>query len=119
MSDLSGSLSGGQAISGSLSVGSTIHGNLFRAVSIEDIAFQKTLQRASWSQDITITIHDSRFLTGQYAYVVSANQDDIYAWQDADVYADNVTVGGQMTFHADEFPVSDLVANIVRMGAVG
>ena len=80
----------------------------------DPFAFTVTLATASWSNG-SQTISNANFLTGDYCYMVYASPSSTYAWQDADVYADDVTTAGQMTFHCDVTPSSDIVANVIRL----
>lgn len=80
----------------------------------DPFAFTVTLPSANWSADVQ-TISNANFLTGDYCYMVYASPSSTYAWQDADVYADDVTTAGQMTFHCDVTPSTDLVANVIRL----
>ena len=77
-------------------------------------AFTVTLASASWNAGVQ-TVSNANFLTGDYCYMVYASPSSTYAWQDADVYADDVTTAGQMVFHCDVTPSSDLVANVIRL----
>lgn len=77
-------------------------------------AFTVTLAAANWSSN-ALTVSDARFLASGYAYMVNAAPSDTYDWQDANIYADNVTTNGQMTFHCETVPSGDLTANIIRL----
>lgn len=80
----------------------------------DPFAFIVTLASANWSAGVQ-TVSDANFLTGDYCYMVYASPSSTYAWQDADVYADDVTTDGQMVFHCDVTPSSDIVANVIRL----
>ena len=81
----------------------------------DPFAFTVTLATASWNAGVQ-TVSNANFLTGSgYCYMVYASPSSTYAWQDADVYADDVVTAGQMTFHCDVTPSSDLVANVIRL----
>ena len=81
----------------------------------DPFAFTVTLPSANWSAGVQ-TVSNANFLTGSgYCYMVYASPSSTYAWQDADVYADDVVTAGQMTFHCDVTPSSDLVANVIRL----
>ena len=81
----------------------------------DPFAFTVTLPSANWSASVQ-TISNANFLAGNgYCYMVYASPSSTYAWQDSDVYADDVTTAGQMTFHCDVTPSSDLVANVIRL----
>ena len=80
----------------------------------DPFAFTVTLAAANWSAGAQ-TVSNANFLTGDYCYMVYASPSSTYAWQDADVYADDVTTAGQMTFHCDVTPSADIVANVIRL----
>ena len=77
-------------------------------------AFTVNLAAANWSAGVQ-TVSNANFLTGDYCYMVYASPSSTYAWQDSDVYADDVTTDGQMVFHCDVTPSADLVANVIRL----
>ena len=81
----------------------------------DPFAFTVTLASATWNAGVQ-TVSNANFLTGSgYCYMVYASPSSTYAWQDSDVYADDVTTAGQMVFHCDVTPSSDLVANVIRL----
>ena len=80
----------------------------------DPVAFTVSLPSSAWSNGAQ-TVSDARFLTGNYCYMVYAAPSDTYAWQDADVYADDVTTAGQMVFHSDATPTGSLTAQIIRL----
>lgn len=80
----------------------------------DPFAFTVTLPSANWSAGVQ-TVSNANFLTGDYCYMVYAAPSSTYAWQDADVYADDVTTDGQMVFHCDVTPSTDLIANVIRL----
>lgn len=78
------------------------------------ISFTATLLSASWASS-ALTISDQRLIASGYTYMVSASSSSTRDYQDADIYADDVTTDGQMTFHCVETPTSDLTVNIIRL----
>ena len=80
----------------------------------DPFAFTVTLPSANWSAGVQ-TISNANFLTGDYCYMVYASPSSTYAWQDSDVYADDVSTEGQMQFHCDVTPSADIVANVIRL----
>ena len=80
----------------------------------DPFAFTVTLASASWSAGVQ-TVSNANFLTGDYCYMVYASPSSTYAWQDSDVYADDVATAGQMVFHCDVTPSADLIANVIRL----
>lgn len=79
-------------------------------------AFTVTLLSASWSSDAQ-TVSNAYFVASGYAYVVSPSSASFTDYAEAQIYADDVTTTGQMTFHCGSEPSSDLTVNIVRMVA--
>ena len=80
----------------------------------KSVAFTVTLTAAGWS-DNAQTISNANFLSAGYAYTVAPASGSFADYADAMVYADDVTVDGQMVFHCDSTPTADLTVNIVRM----
>lgn len=78
------------------------------------LSFTVTLTSNGWSNN-TQTITDSRFATSGYAYTVSPASASRTAYNDSNVYADDVTVATMMTFHCDSAPSSNLTVNVIRM----
>ena len=80
----------------------------------KSVAFTVTLTAAGWADNVQ-TISDARFVSTGYAYTVAPASGSFADYADAMVYADDVTVDGQMVFHCDSAPTADLTVNIVRM----
>ena len=78
------------------------------------IAAAVTLTAAGWS-DNSQTISNEKFMSAGYAYTVAPASSSFADYAEAMVYADDVTVDGQMVFHCDSAPTADLTVNIVRM----
>lgn len=79
-------------------------------------AFTVTLASASWNNGAQ-TVSNSNFVASGYAYVVSPASASFAAYGEAQIYADNVTTDGSMTFHCTDAPSSNLTVNIVRVVA--
>lgn len=78
------------------------------------LSFTITLASNNWSNN-TQTITDSRFATSGYAYVVSPASASRTAYNDSNIYADDVTVATKMTFHCESAPSGNLTVNVIRM----
>lgn len=74
-----------------------------------------TLLAANWSSKAQ-TISNAGFVTSGFAYQVSPDPSDFTEYGESQIYADNVTVSGQMTFHCDSEPANDLSVNILKVG---
>lgn len=82
------------------------------------ISFQVILDAGTWDGGSnTITVADERIIADDYMYdyIVSPEPDSFVDYGKAQVYADNVTNDGEMTFHCGTVPTEDLEVNIVRM----
>lgn len=79
-------------------------------------AFTVTLASASWNNGAQ-TVSNSNFVASGYAYIVSPASASFAAYGEAQIYADNVTTDGSMTFHCTDAPSSSLTVNIVRVVA--
>lgn len=78
------------------------------------LSFTVTLLAASWSNN-ALTISNANFLASGYAYIVAPAGASFAAYGEAQIYADDVTVDGSMTFHCDSAPSADLTVNIARV----
>ena len=78
------------------------------------LSFTVTLTSGNWSNNAQ-TITNSNFATSGYAYIVSPASASRTAYNDSNIYADDVTVANQMTFHCESAPSSNLTVNVVRM----
>ena len=78
-----------------------------------NLAFTVTLTAAGWSNNAQ-TVSNANFIASGFAYIVTPAGTSIKNYGAAEIYADNVTVAGQMTFHCTTVPSSDLTVNILR-----
>ena len=77
-------------------------------------AFTIELKSASWSSN-TQTVSNNNFIADGYAFIVSPASADYSAYTSAQIYADDVSTNGQMTFHCGTTPTADITVNIVRV----
>ena len=77
-------------------------------------SFTVTLSSGAWSSGVQ-TVSDARFISSGYTYLVSAASASVRDWQDADIYASDVTSDGYMTFNALVEPSVNLTANVIRL----
>lgn len=77
-------------------------------------AWSYNLSQSSWVNN-TQVVYDNNFLANGYAYIVSPSPSNFKEYVECMVYADNVIVDGQMTFHCDTTPTVNVSANIVRV----
>lgn len=85
-----------------------------RAAVSDFVSFTVTLTTAGWSNNAQ-TVSNANFATNGYAYIVSPASSSFSAYAEAQIYADDVTTSGQMTFHCEDVPSSALTVNIVRV----
>ena len=87
-----------------------------KGVDYAALSFTVNLLASGWSNG-TQTISNANFLAAGFAYIVTPNSAAREKYMESLVYADDVTVDGQMTFHCSEDAVPDtnLTVNIVRM----
>lgn len=78
------------------------------------LAFTVTLTAAGWSSNAQ-TVSNANFVASGYGYIVSPASGSFADYASAQIYADDVTVTGQMTFHCASTPSSDLTVNILRV----
>ena len=79
-------------------------------------AFTVTLSSSSWSSKAQ-TVSNANFFASGYAYIVSPSSSNFSDYAEAQIYADDVSTDGYMTFHCDDEPSSNLTVNIVRVVA--
>lgn len=77
------------------------------------LSFTVTLSSNSWANNEQ-TISNINFITSGYSYTVSPSSNSFNEYAEATIYADDVTVAGQMTFHCSDVPDNDLIVNIKR-----
>ena len=87
-----------------------------RAAANDFKAFSATLTTAGWSNSAQ-TVSNANFVNSGYAYIVSPASASFLAYGEAQIYADNVTTNGQMTFHCEDTPTTALTVNITRVVA--
>ena len=79
-------------------------------------AFTVTLLSSGWSSNAQ-TVSDAKFIASGYSYIVSPESASFADYGAAQIYADNVSTNGSMTFHCDSVPSSNLTVNVVRVVA--
>lgn len=79
-------------------------------------AFTVTLSSSGWSANAQ-TVSDAKFLASGYSYIVSPASASFADYGAAQIYADDVSSDGSMTFHCDSAPSSNLTVNVVRVVA--
>lgn len=89
----------------------------FNTFSAKFVSFTVTLTTAGWSNKAQ-TVSNSNFATSGYAYMVSPASASFLDYGSAQIYADDVTTNGQMTFHCEDVPSSALTVNIARVVSV-
>lgn len=77
-------------------------------------SFTVTLTVAGWSNNAQ-TASNSNFVTSGYAYIVSPASGSFADYGAAQIYADDVTTAGRMTFHCTDAPSTALTVNIARV----
>ena len=87
-----------------------------RAVAADFKAFTVTLLSSGWSSNAQ-TVSDAKFIASGYSYIVSPASSSFAAYGEAQIYADDVSTDGSMTFHCDSVPSSNLTVNVVRVVA--
>lgn len=74
-----------------------------------------TLPAESWAGRAQ-TIQNGFFIADDlHWYIVSPDAGSYSDYAEAGIKADNVTIDGQMTFHCDTVPTSDITVNIIRL----
>lgn len=76
--------------------------------------FQVTLAAADWSSNAQ-TVSSTYFYTAGYVYLVEPVQASKDDYGSAEIYADDVSTYGEITFHCTTTPTSDLTVNVCRI----
>lgn len=78
------------------------------------LSFTVNLLSGGWSNGAQ-TISNANFLASGFAYIVTPNSAARSMYAESGCYADDVTVDGQMVFHCETVPTSNMTVNIVRV----
>lgn len=78
------------------------------------LSFTVTLTVEGWSSNEQ-TVSNVNFVASGYGYIVSPASGSFIDYGSAQIYADDVTVDGQMTFHCTDAPNTALTVNISRV----
>lgn len=87
-----------------------------KGVDYAALSFTINLLASGWANQAQ-TISNANFIASGFAFTVSPNSAAREKYMESLVYADDVTVDGQMTFHCSEDAVPDtnLTVNIMRV----
>jgi hypothetical protein len=77
--------------------------------------FNVTLTASGWNNNAQTVTNNSNFVTSGYVYFVDPVNASRTAYGDSNIYADDVTVANQMTFHCESAPTTDIAVKVVRM----
>ena len=77
------------------------------------LSFTVTLS-SSWSNNAQ-TVSNAYFVASGYAYTVCPSASNYTDYADAQIYADDVTTNGSMTFHCASAPTGNLTVNVLRV----
>lgn len=76
-------------------------------------AFQVTLT-TSWTNNAQ-TISNNKFEASGYSYTITPSGTSTSEFLSCEVYADDVTINGQMTFHCYTIPSNAIVVNVLKV----
>ena len=76
--------------------------------------FTVTLTAAGWSNNAQ-TVSNAYFIASGYAYTVCPSASNFTDYANAQIYADDVTTNGSMTFHCASVPTGNLTVNVLRV----
>ena len=77
--------------------------------------FELTIPTSAWS-DNQATVSNENFVTNGFTYIVSPTADSYMDYFNAIVYAQEVTVSGQITFSCTVQPTSNLNVSVLKVG---
>ena len=78
------------------------------------LSFTVTLTAAGWSSNAQ-TVSNAYFVASGYAYTVAPASSSFADYASAQIYADDVTTNGSMTFHCASVPTGNLTVNVLRV----
>lgn len=78
------------------------------------LSFTVTLTANGWPNNAQ-TVSNAYFVASGYAYTVCPSASNYTAYADAQIYADDVTTNGNMTFHCASAPTGNLTVNVLRV----
>lgn len=76
--------------------------------------FTVTLTANGWSSNAQ-TVSNANFLASGYSYMVSPSPSYTSDYWDSEIYPDDVTTNGSMTFHCSTVPSGGIVVNVIRI----
>lgn len=77
-------------------------------------SFSLTLMAKDWANKEQVLSHELLKKDG-CAYLVQPVTEDKEAYNSAEIYADDVTVDGKITFHATEAPAANLAVDVLQI----
>ena len=80
----------------------------------KSVSFTVTLSSSSWSSNAQ-TVSNVNIVASGYSYIVSPASTSFADYAAAQIYADDVTTDGSMTFHCANAPSSNLTVNVLRV----
>lgn len=78
------------------------------------LSFTVTLD-TTWTNNEQTVENEPRFISTGFAYIVSPAATSRTNYLQADIYADEVSTNGEMTFHCSAAPGSEITVNILRV----
>lgn len=82
---------------------------------VQHIGISVTLPAANWSGRAQTAAHASLLADSNYFYIVGPDASMRSAYESCGISADNVTTDGQITFHCESVPESDVTVSIIRL----
>lgn len=77
--------------------------------------FTISLPSTGWANNVQ-TITDARFVAAGFAYIIAPSGNGIDAYAAFEVYADDITADGSITFHCTTAPTVDITINVLKVG---
>lgn len=91
-----------------------------KGVAYGSYNFQATLTVNGWAEGqagISQTVSDPKIIAdgSSYAYIITPSGASFTEYVDCEIYADDITTNGTITFHASTVPENALTVNIIRL----
>lgn len=88
---------------------------LLNALGGVQVGMTITLPATGWEGRAQTIQNELILAEAGYWYFVCPDADNFVEGSDAGIRADNVTTTGQMTFHCEITPETDIIVNIIRL----
>jgi len=83
--------------------------------NVRHTGFTLSLPAVNWSSNSQTVYHAALLADGSCRYFLAADADCLQNYSSAGVYAENISVNGQITFRCYATPAANLTVHIIRL----